>query len=87
MEFPTANHIDVIATHHEQPGQGATLSNLLRAAWRLADVLGCGAFPHVESRGYNELIGLIPIVRSSWLASGVDAARTEVTARLETVSK
>lgn len=79
--------IDAIATHHEQPGHGATLSNLLRVAWRLADVLGFGAFPHVESRGYNELIGLIPIARRSWLTTGLDAARIEVTARLETIPK
>jgi HD-like signal output (HDOD) protein len=36
--------IEAIATHHEQPRQGATLSNLLRVAWRLADILGLGRF-------------------------------------------
>ena len=84
--FPQAI-IAAIATHHEQPGPGATLSNLLRVAWRLADALSFAAFPHAESRGYDELIGLIPIVRKSWLTTGADAAKTEVAARLEAVPK
>jgi putative nucleotidyltransferase with HDIG domain len=84
--FPHAI-IEAIATHHEQPRQGATLSNLLRVAWRLADILDFAAFPHQESKSYDELIGLIPIVRKSWLTAGADAARTEVAMRLETAPK
>lgn len=79
--------IEAIATHHEEPGHGATLSNLLRVAWRLADILGFAAFPHQEFTRYEELIGLIPFGRESWLTLGPDAAKTEVHARLEAVPK
>ena len=84
--FPKAI-IEAIATHHDQPAQGTTLSNLVRVAWRLADILGFGAFPSSEYFGYDELIGLVPIVRKSWLTAGAAAAKTAVAARLETARK
>lgn len=84
--FPEAI-IEAIATHHEQPATAATLSNLLRVAWRLADVLGFAAFPHNEAYGYDQLIALIPLVRPSWLSAGAEAVKAEITARLDTLPR
>lgn len=79
--------IEAIATHHDPPGKGSSLSNLLRVAWRLADVLGFAALPPDKPFSYGELLALIPLTRSSWLSETVDEVREEVNARLEGVPK
>jgi putative nucleotidyltransferase with HDIG domain len=84
--FPDAI-IEAIATHHDPPAKGARLSNRLRVAWRLADVLGFAAFPPDKPYSYEELIALIPIIRSSWLSDGPEAAKAEVATRLEGIPK
>lgn len=79
--------IEAIATHHNPPGGGSSLSNLIRVAWRLADVLGFAAFPPAQSFIYDDLISMVPIARNTWLTDGFDAVNQEVARRLEGLPK
>ncbi len=71
-----------IATHHDDPVRGeATLDNLVKVSWRLADALGFAAFSPEKEWAYEELIDFLPDT-SSWLGGDADAARRELDARL-----
>ena len=37
--------VSAIARHHEEPDRSPALFNLVQICWRLADVVGLGAFP------------------------------------------
>jgi HD-like signal output (HDOD) protein len=75
-----------IAGHHDDPVPGeATLDNLIRVSWRLADTLGFAAFSPAKDWRYEELIGLLPN-KGSWLGESADVARRELDARLAAVS-
>jgi HD-like signal output (HDOD) protein len=71
-----------IASHHEAPIRGeATLDNLVRVSWRVADTLGYAAFSPDKEWVYEDLIDYLP-GSSSWLAGDADSARRELDDRL-----
>jgi HD-like signal output (HDOD) protein len=71
-----------IAGHHDPPvGGDVSLDNLIRVAWRLADTLGYAAFSPEKDWAYEELIAFLPN-SGSWLGESVEAAHTELDARL-----
>ena len=71
-----------IATHHDDPVPGeATLENLVRVSWRLADCLGYAAFSPAKEWAFEDLIAYLPNT-GSWLAEDAETARTELDARL-----
>jgi putative nucleotidyltransferase with HDIG domain len=71
-----------IATHHDHPVRGeASLDNLVKVSWRLADTLGFAAFSPEKEWVYEELIGFLPET-SSWLSRDADSTRRELDARL-----
>ena len=50
-----------IAVHHEDPVPGeASLDNVIKVSWRLADVLGYVAFTPEKPWSYDELVGCLP---------------------------
>jgi len=54
-----------IAVHHEDPVAGqASLDNVVKVSWRLADVLGYVAFPPQRDWTYDELVALLPNAKS-----------------------
>jgi len=67
-----------IARHHEEPDKSAALFNLVQIAWRLADVVGFGAFPMEKPWTYEELVDLIPSRATSWLIAGTSAWRARL---------
>jgi putative nucleotidyltransferase with HDIG domain len=70
-----------IATHHDAPVKGeATLENLIKVSWRLADILGFAAFSPEKEWAYEELIGFLPNT-SGWLGEA-ERARSELETRL-----
>jgi HD-like signal output (HDOD) protein len=71
-----------IASHHEEPHKSSALFNLVQICWRLADVLGFGAFPMEKPCTYEGLVSLIPNQTSSWLTAGANVVEGELTARL-----
>lgn len=72
-----------IATHHDQPQHGDhSVDNLVKVAWRLADVLGYAAFSPDQQWSYDDLLTFVPNARPSWLGESVDAANTEIRRRL-----
>jgi HD-like signal output (HDOD) protein len=74
-----------IAGHHDDPVPSeATLDNLLRVSWRLADTVGFAAFTPAKEWPYEELIAFLPKT-GSWLAESAEAARRELDARLSSV--
>jgi len=73
----------IIATHHEEPGQGdRSTYNLVRIGWRLSDCLGYAAFSPARQWTYEELIGLLPDGKASWLRESADVAKAELSKRL-----
>jgi HD-like signal output (HDOD) protein len=71
-----------IATHHDAPVRGeASLDNIVKVSWRLADALGFAAFSPEKEWAYNKLIDYLPR-SSSWLAGDADSARRELDSRL-----
>jgi len=71
-----------IATHHDPPVRGdASLDNIVKVSWRLADTLGYAAFSPEKDWAYEELIDFLPDI-SSWLAEDADTAREELESRL-----
>jgi len=73
----------VIATHHDDlvPGE-ISIYNLVKASWRLADVLGYAAFSPEKQWQWEELIAYFPNVRSSWLGESLEASQEELANRL-----
>lgn len=50
-----------IAVHHEDPAAGeASLDNVVKVSWRLADTLGYAAFPHGPAKSYEECLAFLP---------------------------
>jgi putative nucleotidyltransferase with HDIG domain len=71
-----------IATHHDSPVRGeASLDNIVKVSWRLADTLGYAAFSPEKDWAYEDLIDFLPDT-SSWLAEDADTARRELESRL-----
>jgi putative nucleotidyltransferase with HDIG domain len=85
-DFP-GTIIEAIATHHDAPARGSGLANLVRVAWRLADVLGFAAFPHHDPHTYEELIAMVPRTKASWFDDSCDGVRTVIQKRLEEMPK
>ena len=74
-----------IAGHHDDPvANEASLDNLVRISWRLADALGFAAFPEKDPWSYDRLMALLPKGRS-WLCESAEAARAELDSRLSAV--
>jgi len=72
-----------IAKHHFDPVPGSkSVSGLVRVGWRLADVLGYGAFPPERPWTYEELIAAMPGANRSWLGAGIDETKEELAKRL-----
>ena len=75
-----------IAGHHDDPVAGeATMDNLLRVSWRLADSLGFAAFSPAKEWRYDELLAFLPNT-GSWLGESAETARREVDERLSSVA-
>jgi HD-like signal output (HDOD) protein len=71
-----------IATHHETPVRGeASLDNIVKVSWRLADTLGFAAFSPEKDWAFEDLIDFLPDI-SSWLGEDADTARSELDSRL-----
>jgi len=79
--------IEAIATHHRAPGKGLGLSNLVRVACRLADVLDFAAFPHETSHTYEDLVAMVPRTRGSWFDDSGDGVKALIDQRLEGMPK
>jgi putative nucleotidyltransferase with HDIG domain len=76
----------VIATHHEEPvPQEASLDNLIKVSWRLADALGYAAFSPDRRWTWEELTAFLPPARSSWLGESTEAAQAKLTGLLAKV--
>jgi HD-like signal output (HDOD) protein len=74
-----------IAGHHDDPVPGeASLDNLLRVSWRLADAAGFAIFPPAKEWPYEELIAFLPTT-DSWLVESAEATRRELDGRLASV--
>ena len=79
--FPSAL-VAAIANHHDDPVPGeATLVNLIRVSWRLADTLGFAAFSPDKEWEYEGLIALLPD-SPSWLDDSAETVRRELDARI-----
>jgi putative nucleotidyltransferase with HDIG domain len=77
-EIPAA-----IATHHDEPTAGdKSIYGVVQMAWRLAEVLGHGAFPMEKPWTYEELVALVPGLSRSWLGAGGEEAKAEIASRL-----
>ena len=78
---------DVIAAHHHLPIAGeASLHNLVRVSWRLAEALGYAAFSPEKPWTWQELVALLPATQSvSWLTESVEAAQFELQKRVAAI--
>lgn len=77
--------VAALATHHDSPVRGeASLENLIKVSWRLADTLGFAAFSPAKEWDYAELIAILPN-SSSWLGASAESARAELDLRLAAV--
>jgi hypothetical protein len=56
-------------------GKVPGLSNLVRVAWRLADLLGFTAFPDQIDQDYDTLISMVPTSRPWWFDDGFAAVK------------
>jgi HD-like signal output (HDOD) protein len=74
--------VAAIAGHHEEPNKSSALFNLVRICWRLADVVGFGAFPMEKPWTYESLVSLMPNQTASWLTAGANVLEGEITSRL-----
>ena len=75
----------VLATHHDAPvREELSLENIVRIAWRLADVLGYASFSPDKDWRYEDLLGYLPGVERCWFGRGEEAARQEIEERLAT---
>jgi HD-like signal output (HDOD) protein len=74
--------VSAIARHHEEPEKSAELLHLVQIGWRLAGVVGFGAFPMEKPWSYEGLVALIPSQAASWLTAGADVVEDEITSRL-----
>ena len=74
-----------IATHHQDPVAGeASLHNLIKISWRLADLFGYAAFSPPREWRFEELIGYLPRVTNSWLTESPEEAREKLTSVVAT---
>jgi putative nucleotidyltransferase with HDIG domain len=74
--------VAAIANHHDDPVAGeATLVNLIKVSWRLADTLGFAAFSPDKEWEYEELVALLP-KSPSWLGDSAETVRGELEARI-----
>jgi HD-like signal output (HDOD) protein len=74
--------VSAIARHHQEPDRSASLFNLVQICWRLADVVGFGAFPMEKPWPFDALVSLIPHQTTSWLTAGPNVVEGEITSRL-----
>lgn len=80
--------VAAIATHHQEPVPDASLANLVRIAWRLADVFGFPAFREraVHEQNRAELLDYLSVPSTSWLAGSADFAEGRILALLSRVA-
>lgn len=79
--------VSALAVHHGKPVRGElSLDNLIRMSWRLSDTLGYAAFSPDKVWPYEELIAIVPLVKSSWLSESPEAAKAEIDARMATAA-
>jgi putative nucleotidyltransferase with HDIG domain len=72
-----------IATHHDDPViDERSLYNIIKVSWRLADVLGYGAFAADKKWEFDHLIDLLPNSANSWLGRSRESAKTEIATRI-----
>jgi putative nucleotidyltransferase with HDIG domain len=72
-----------LATHHDEPvPKEASLDNILRISWRMADALGWAAFSPDKPWAYEELLSMLPGNGSCWLDTPADAVKVEIGDRL-----
>jgi HD-like signal output (HDOD) protein len=74
--------VTAIASHHEEPHKSAALTSLVQIGWRLADVVGFGAFSMEKPWTYEALVSLIPNQTTSWVTAGANVVEGEITSRL-----
>jgi putative nucleotidyltransferase with HDIG domain len=73
----------IIATHHDEPVRGeASMDNVVRVAWRMADAMEYAAFSPAKEWQYGELVSMLPNAGGSWLCGPVEQVREEVDSRL-----
>jgi putative nucleotidyltransferase with HDIG domain len=73
-----------IATHHDEPNaQNGSISALVQISWRLADTLGYQAYVTDRIWTYEELVARVPGATRTWLGGGIDGAKQEISARLD----
>jgi putative nucleotidyltransferase with HDIG domain len=71
--------VTAIATHHDEPTAGdKSVCGVVQVSWRLADVLGYGAFPMEKPWAYDELVALAPGLSHSWLGAGAEEATAAI---------
>jgi len=72
-----------LAMHHDEPVRGErSMYNLLKLSWRLADTLGYAAFSPDRPWSWEELVGLLPVARTTWLLHSAEKAKEEIDGRL-----
>jgi putative nucleotidyltransferase with HDIG domain len=72
-----------IATHHDDPVPNElSLYNIIKVSWRLTDTLGHAAFSPDKRWAFEDLIGFVPNVSSSWLGQSIESAKAELETRL-----
>lgn len=79
--------VSAIARHHEEPEKSAELLHLVQIGWRLAGVVGFGAFPMDKTWSYEGLVALIPSQAASWPTAGADVVEDEITSRLSNLRR
>jgi putative nucleotidyltransferase with HDIG domain len=68
-----------IATHHDEPTAGdKSLNGVVQVSWRLADVLGYGAFAMEKPWTYEDLVALVPGLSHCWLGAGAEEATAAI---------
>ena len=73
-----------IASHHDEPNaESGSISALVQVSWRLADTLGYRAYVTDRIWAYDELVARVPGATRSWLGGGIDGAKQEISARLD----
>jgi putative nucleotidyltransferase with HDIG domain len=73
-----------IATHHDEPNsENRSISALVQISWRLADTLGYQAYVTDRIWTYEELVARVPGATRTWLGGGIDGAKQEISARLD----
>ena len=72
-----------IAVHHEDPVAGeASLDNVVKVSWRLADALGYLAFPPDKPWSYAELVAFLPNASSFARGKPLEEFKAAIAQRL-----